>query len=85
MSKYDDDLSREPEYEEPDSPEEGDLATEDHRTFYTYQEGFRGVAFVVEDDAEMWDAIQAYMDRSQFWPNVWFISDHGNAHLMNRA
>ncbi len=28
-------------------------------------------------------ALRAYMDRTQFWPNVWFISDHGNAHLMD--
>jgi hypothetical protein len=28
-------------------------------------------------------AIRAYMDRVQFWPNAWFISDHGNAHLMD--
>lgn len=26
------------------------------------------------------DAIRAYMDGDQFWPNVWTISDHGNAH-----
>lgn len=28
-------------------------------------------------------AIRAYMDAEQFWPNCWFISDHGNAHLMD--
>lgn len=28
-------------------------------------------------------AIRAYMQASQFWPNCWFISDHGNAHLMD--
>lgn len=28
-------------------------------------------------------ALRAYMEREQWWPNVWFISDHGNAHLMN--
>jgi len=27
-------------------------------------------------------ALRAYMERTQFWPNVWFISDHGNAHLI---
>ena len=27
-------------------------------------------------------AVRAYMDKTQFWPNVWDISDHGNAHLM---
>lgn len=28
------------------------------------------------------DALRAYMDRVQFWPNCWSISDHGNAHLI---
>lgn len=28
-------------------------------------------------------ALCAYMDKVQFWPNCWFISDHGNAHLMD--
>jgi hypothetical protein len=26
--------------------------------------------------------IEAYLSATQFWPNVWWISDHGNAHLM---
>jgi hypothetical protein len=28
-------------------------------------------------------ALRAYMELTQFWPNCWFISDHGNAHLMD--
>ena len=28
-------------------------------------------------------AIRAYCDHVQFWPNVWFISDHGNAHRID--
>lgn len=28
-------------------------------------------------------AIKAFMVQEQFWPSVWFISDHGNAHLMD--
>lgn len=28
-------------------------------------------------------AVRAYMERVQFWPACWFISDHGNAHLMD--
>ncbi len=27
-------------------------------------------------------ALRAYMDRTQYYPTVWFISDHGNAHVM---
>lgn len=28
-------------------------------------------------------AVRQFMERSQFWPNCWFISDHGNAHLID--
>jgi hypothetical protein len=87
---------------EPTEPQDGDLTTEDHETFY--QDGRR----VIEnargrndlDASETWyirvngeqltilaktceQAVRAYMERTQFWPNVWFISDHGNAHLMD--
>lgn len=26
--------------------------------------------------------VRAWMDSNQWWPNVWFISDHGNPHLV---
>jgi len=28
-------------------------------------------------------ALRAYMDRVQFWPDVFWVSDHGNAHRIN--
>jgi hypothetical protein len=28
-------------------------------------------------------ALRAYMERVQFWPDAWFISDHGNAHRID--
>ena len=28
-------------------------------------------------------AIRAYCDAVQFWPGVWFVSDHGNAHRID--
>lgn len=90
-----------PQDSEPTEPEESDLTTSDHRTFY--QDG----KIVIEpydrcaDDPRSWfvytgsgrlqkvisaddyrKALRRYMELSQFWPNVWFISDHGNAHLM---
>lgn len=36
-------------------------------------------------DAAMWRQIDEVMARQKFYPNVWFISDHGNAHLMVRS
>jgi len=87
---------------EPSEPEEGDITTEDHETFYQYGnvviENARGRNDF--DASETWylringrqititaktpeQAVRQYMERSQFWPNCWFISDHGNAHLMD--
>jgi len=67
------------------APEEGDLTTSDHIHFY--QDGrhvltIRGGADASE--TSMWRQLDAYMKRSNFYPNVWFISDHGNAHLLQR-
>ena len=69
----------EPVYE----PEEGDLITEDHARFY--QDG----KLVVEvrpraHDRVLWTALDAHMKKTNFYPNVWFVSDHGNAQLMSR-
>ncbi len=70
---YDDD-----EFE---GPEEDDITTSDHSRFY--QNG-RLVIRLDRDVSEtsMWRHIENYMKKSKFYPNVWFISDHGNAHLM---
>ena len=62
-----------------DEPEEGDYTTEDHGRFCQF-----GKLAVVVDEIEEWPhMLKAHMDREQFWPNVWFVSDHGNAHLID--
>ncbi len=64
------------------TPEEGDYQTSDHSKFYQYGK----LVLTVDADAssgEMWQAIKSHMEASQYWPNVWFISDHGNCHLMS--
>ena len=69
--------------EDESEPDEEDLVTGDHRRFYQGDK----LAFTVDPDAskrQMWRAIDAHMERERFWPNVWFISDHGNAHVMDR-
>lgn len=78
----------------PTEPDVDDITTTDHRKFY--QNGKRafevaetpagrfvivGAAGAIYDTVEA--AVRAYMDRVQFWPDCWFISDHGNAHLMD--
>ena len=58
---------------EPSEPEEGDIVTEDNDHWYMvgdhklYHEG---------DVNTLADKMVA----SKWWPNVWWISDHGNAH-----
>jgi hypothetical protein len=65
--------------DEPNEPEEGDLVTEDHVNFY--QDGKRVLR--VRDGDDWQDAVRQHMEADRFWPDVWWISDHGNPHLLN--
>lgn len=68
---------------EPSEPSEDDLVTDDHERFYSGGK----LQLTVPADAstrQMWEEIDQWMGREQFFPNVWSISDHGNAHLMVR-
>jgi len=61
-----------------DEPAEDDYTTSDYCTFYQYGK------LAVSTEADHWQtAIAAHMDQQQMWPNVWHISDHGNAHLLS--
>lgn len=66
-------------------PEEGDLTTENHRQFWVVGATSRYPAIdLTEDESEEWQKhVKAYMDRQQFWPNVWSVSDHGNTCLLS--
>lgn len=68
--------------EEPSEPEEGDITTADHVHFYC--NGKLLPIDLTRDSTteDMWKALRGYMAATHYWPNVWFISDHGNAHLM---
>jgi hypothetical protein len=61
-------------------PQDDDITTEDGNTFY--QSG-KLVVDATNDDSP-WPALESYMETEQYWPNVWSISDHGNAHIMTR-
>lgn len=63
---------------EPREPEEGDITTEDYRKFYQYGR----IYLQVGRDADWRKSVNRQMKKDGFFPNVWFISDHGNAHLM---
>ena len=64
-----------PESDDFHEPEEGDWITEDHRTWMEFggRERFHGTEI----------QLRQHMDRQKFWPSVWFLSDHGNLHLLS--
>jgi hypothetical protein len=82
--------------EEPNEPQEGDWFTEDHRRFYevggsgsdvfSRRLGRGAICEVPRDASEgaMWRILERCMKKANYYPNVWFISDHGNAHLMTK-
>lgn len=70
------------DYEAPEgpTPEPGDYAV-DMSTGYVgrvEREG-KGIDASPDDDTDALIAEQ--MEREQFWPNVWYVSDHGNWHI----
>lgn len=85
--------------EDADEPDEGAITTTDHETFYQYGKRVlwrrskndsrwwyvsRPLTDVfLGDFGDCESALRAYMDRVRFWPDVWFISDHGNAHRID--
>jgi hypothetical protein len=71
------------EEEEIDEPEDEDLVTEDHTHFYVVNSTRRRPVVTVPEGDDWQPHVRAYMDREQFWSNVWWISDHGNAHPLS--
>jgi hypothetical protein len=87
-----------PEDDEPDEPEESDLMTEDYRKWYqdgllvleqdndtrwTYRRNRTSAWLFLGNVGENHEtAVREYCNRTQFWPNVWRLSDHGNWHLL---
>lgn len=67
-------------------PEDEDWITEDHMIFRELPLG-RVVCTVPQDatNAQMWVILRREMQHRQFRPNVWFISDHGNAEILTPA
>ena len=92
----DDADNEESDDQDPTEPSECDLVTTDHVHFYEYDIAneygdtsakptmSKGVVLTIDEDAEesMTSQLKHFMDKNRFWPNVWFLSDHGNYHLM---
>lgn len=66
-------------YAEEPRREEDDYCTEDHHNFYQ-----NGKLVVEVPEGEEWEPyIREHMEKEGFFPSVWFISDHGNEHLLD--
>lgn len=64
-----------------DEPEEGDyIMTDVPNGVSLYQQGTWGQWNVFSDRDAAEAEILKRMKRSKFYPSVWWISDHGNAH-----
>lgn len=59
--------------DDPTGPDEEDITTPDGNEFYYF--GRR----IASSETEL----KSWMKTHQWFPNVWFVSDHGNAHLLN--
>lgn len=89
QEEEEDEPEEEEEEEGPAEPEEGDLFTEDYRSFYEVGKTDvfsrrlgRGAVVTVEENEDWKTAVKAYMESQKFWPNVWQVSDHGNTELV---
>lgn len=59
-------------------PLEEDITTEDYQTFWYYG----GIAFTVEDGQTWQQALTAYTEGGHYFPDVWYIDDHGGHTLL---
>jgi hypothetical protein len=59
------------DFSQDDEPTEDDITTDDHEHFYSSGKKI----------ADSPKEAKAWMKKHNYYPNVWFISDHGNAHL----
>lgn len=62
-------------------PAEEDWVTCDHRK--VFEVGWCGALFVVDEHENFDERVRSEMKKRQWFPNVWFVSDHGNFCLLN--
>lgn len=69
---------------EPTEPDEEDLVTEDHRRFYSHGGASRLAVEVDEERGWDWQTtVRDWMERNNFYPNVWQLDDHGGFTLLS--
>lgn len=62
-------------------PDDDAVTTEDHCTFYQYGK----VVLECDEDDDYKAKLREWMEQQRSWPDVWFVSDHGNAHRIDLA
>ena len=73
---------------EDNEPQEGDYVTENHINWYEAGTGKPLLTTADPDDphssaSNMVELLKQHMEEQQFWPNCFWISDHGNAHRIS--
>ena len=56
-----------------EAPTEDDYTSTDYTRWYQY-----GKLVLITNVETCETELKSHMDKESFWPNAWFISDHGN-------
>ncbi len=67
--------------EDCDDPQDDDYTSSDHVNWY--QNGKLVLTVPGGAEGDHVQALRAHMEETGWFPNAWFISDHGNAHLID--
>ena len=65
--------------EECDEPQEGDYTTNDYCRWYQYGK----LVLSLSPGKDHLKAVRQHMEQEQFWPDAYYVSDHGNTVLLD--
>jgi hypothetical protein len=82
MTEESDEEAVEMDYERPTEPEEDDCIVSSNGNKLTVSCGGNYIGTFVEDE-EAFNAVKLWKEKNKYYPNTWFISDHGNASLVD--
>ncbi len=71
------------EDDEEEEPDDDDLVTNDYVTFRSLATGHIEVDLDLSGDERWQDAVNAWMENEQFWPNVWVAEERGGYHRID--
>ena len=58
-------------------PQDDDLVTSNYIQFYRFGFQHKGPCVLVDDDEDWQPEVKRYMERTQYWPNVWLAEERG--------